>query len=184
MSVTATDPTAVVGTYVLDPVHSTATFAVKHIVSTFRGGFAVESASFEVTPEGPAALSGVAKVDSVDVRQADLKGHLLSPDFFDAERTPEIRFSSSRLTGEVGGEVTLEGELEIKGTTRPITATGIISEPVVGPDGNARIAVELETKLDRNDYGIGWNMDLPGGRKALGDDVTLTVVLELVREEA
>jgi polyisoprenoid-binding protein YceI len=184
MSVTTIDPTAVAGTYVLDPVHSTATFAVKHIVSTFRGGFAVDSASFEVAPDGPAALSGVAKVDSVEVRQADLKGHLLSPEFFDAERTPEIRFSSSRLTGEVGGEVTLEGELEIKGISKPITATGTISEPVDGPDGNTRIAVELETKLDRNDYGIGWNMDLPGGRKALGDDVTLTVVLELVREEA
>jgi polyisoprenoid-binding protein YceI len=184
MSLTATDPTAVTGTYVLDPVHSHASFAVKHIVSTFRGGFAVDSASLDVTAEGPAALNGGVRVDTIDVRQADLKGHLLAPDFFDAERTPEIKFSSSKITGQVGGEITLEGELEIKGVSKPVTARGHITDPAIGPDEKARIAVELDTTVNRKDYGIDWNMDLPGGRKALGDDVTLTVVLELVREEA
>ena len=78
----------------------------------------------------------------------------------------------------------VDGELTIRGATRPVVARGEISGPAPGPDGNESVGIDLETKVDRHDYGLDWQMDLPNGGKTLGDDVTLTVHLELIKEEA
>ena len=176
MSTITTVPT---GTWTLDPVHSKAGFAVRHSgIATFRGHFSELSAQLE---EG--TLTGAVDVSSVEVPVAQLKGHLLAPDFFDAEQFPQITFTASELSVE-GEQLSLRGELTMKGVTQPLEAKGSLAGPATYLDGSERIAISLETIVNRHDFGVSWNADLPTGGKAVGDDVTLTVDLYLVKAEA
>jgi polyisoprenoid-binding protein YceI len=178
---TATTTKIPAGVYTLDALHSSAGFEVTHNeISTFRASFGKVDATLESSDEA-IKLSGAVTVDSIDVADDMLRPHLLSPEFFDAERHPEVRFSSNELEIADDGSVELRGELTINTTTNPIEARGAIKGPVVGPDDNERIALDFETVVNRHDYGMGWNMDLPDGRKVLGDDVKLIVHLELIR---
>jgi polyisoprenoid-binding protein YceI len=168
------------GTWHSDPVHSHVGFYVRHVVGTFRGSFG----RFEATlsdATGEPQLSGSVPVESVHVDEENLYGHLLSPEFFDRERAPEIRFDSTRILRE-GDQVVVEGELTVKGITRTVVARGEIAGPAAGPAESVRLGIDLEAKVDRHDFGLDWNMELPDGGKALGDEVTLTVHLELVTE--
>jgi polyisoprenoid-binding protein YceI len=168
------------GTWQSDPVHSHVGFAVKHVVGTFRGSFG----EFEATlsdASGEQQLSGHVPAESVQVKEEALQGHLLSPEFFDVEKTPEIAFQSTGIKAE-DGQVAVDGELTVKGITKKVVARGEISGPAPGPAESERLGIELETIVDRHDYGLDWQMDLPGGGKTLGDDVTLTVHVELIKE--
>ncbi len=168
------------GTWQSDPVHSHAGFSVKHVVGTFRGNFK-EFAATLTGADGETELSGRAPVASVQVNEQSLYGHLQSPEFFDAEQHPGIDFTSSEIRRE-DDQVSIDGDLTIKGVTRPVTARGEINGPAPGPADSERVGLDLEAKVDRHDFGLDWNMDLPGGGKALGDEVTLTIHLELVKE--
>jgi len=164
------------GTWHVDPVHSMVGFSVKHmVVANFRGGFG----SFDVTiDEGD--LRGTVDVASVNVSEPNLNGHLLSPDFFDAERNPQLSFSSTAIRVS-DGELDIDGELTIKGVTRPVTITGTVSGPVTHAfDGSSRLGLELETVIDRTAFGLDWNAPLPTGGFAVGNDVKLRAELELV----
>jgi len=180
---TVAEKTAIpTGTWKADPVHSSVGFSVKHmVVATFRGSFTAFDVTLDNTGEKP-VLYGAVRVDSVDVRDETLNGHLLSPDFFDAEKTPEIRFTSTAIRVE-GDELVVDGELEIKGTNRPVEARGTIVGPVPNVADQERIGIGLETTVDRRDYGLNWNADLPKGGFAVENDVTLTVQLELAEED-
>jgi polyisoprenoid-binding protein YceI len=154
--------------------HSSADFAVKYVVSTFRGSIEDLHATLE-----DGVLSGSAKVASIKVKDDNLTGHLMAPDFFDAEQYPEISFRSTSIEGDgEGNEVTVQGELTLKGVTKPITATGTLEGPSEDFAGNTRLGFTLETTIDRTDYGVNWNAELPSGGKALADEVTLHVELE------
>jgi polyisoprenoid-binding protein YceI len=180
MTTAQAESTIPTGSWQSDPIHSHVGFAVKHVVGTFRGSFNEFDARVSDASGNP-GLSGRAKVDSVQVPEENLYGHLLSPEFFDAEQHPEIIFDANQISRD-GDEVVVGGELTVKGVTKPVVARGEISGPAIGPDENERIGIDLETKVDRHDYGLDWQMDLPGGGKTLGDEVTLTVHLELVKE--
>jgi polyisoprenoid-binding protein YceI len=161
-------------------VHSSIGFAVRHAVGTFRGAFG----RFEATlsdASGEPRLIGRVPVESVQVKDENLETHLLSPEFFDRDQTPEIGFESSRVARE-DDQLIVDGELTVKGITKAVTARGELSGPIPGADGSDRLGVELETTVDRHDYGLDWNMDMPDGSKILGDEVTLTVHLELIKE--
>ena len=175
MSVTETTKRfAPAGTWAADPVHSHVSFEVAYSgVNTFRGGFqefqAVLAGGDEPT------LEGTAKVGSVDVKDEQLNGHLQTPDFFDAERFPEISFRATDLD---------RGELTIKGVTRPVELTGSVSEPNVDPFGRERVGIKLETTVDRNEFGVSWNAPNQGGGNYLGDQVKLIAELAFVKQEA
>lgn len=177
---TATTTEIPTGTWSVDPVHSSASFAIERTgLSLFRTSFKELEAKL-TTGEG-ATLEGRVAVESIDVQQPDFRGHLLSPEFFDSARHPQIEFSSDEL--EIDGEaVTLRGTLAIAGKSRPVEAHGAFRGPLTDPMGAERVALSLKAQVNRHDYGIGWNMDLPNGKKVLGDDVTLTVELELVKD--
>jgi polyisoprenoid-binding protein YceI len=180
---TVTEKTAIpTGIWKSDPVHSTVGFSVKHmVVATFRGSFT----DFGVTLDnsgGEPVLYGAVRVDSVDVRDEKLNGHLLSPDFFDVEKTPEIRFTSTDIRTE-GDELVVDGELEIKGTSRPVVARGTIVGPVENIAGKEGVGLDLSTTVDRREYGLNWNAPLPKGGFAVENEVTLHVHLELAKEE-
>ena len=118
------------------------------------------------------------------MKDEQLSGHLQSPDFFDAERYPEISFRADELSLADGGTVAGSGELTIKGITKPIEATGTWTEPATDAFGNSRGHLNLEAVIDRTEWDINWNMPLPSGGNVLANDVTLTVEVSLVEQQA
>ena len=168
------------GTYTADPVHSSAGFAVKHMLATFRGGFSTINATVTAEEDGTARLTGTVPVDSVVVKDENLQAHLQSPEFFDAEQHPEIRFDSVEL--EIDGQTaTLTGDLTIKGHTETVTAEGSVVGPIEDPFGNTKLALQFETVVDRTKFGLNWNAPLPKGGFMLANEVTLSVDLELLK---
>jgi polyisoprenoid-binding protein YceI len=183
MSVTETTaPLAPTGTWEVDKTHSAVSFEIEHSgISTFRGGFGDYDAT--LTGGEQPSLEGSARVASAVVQDENLAGHLQSPDFFDAQRNPEIRFTATELRKLDGGRVEGTGELTIKGVTKPIELTGRVTGPVTDPYGNERLGLRLETTVDRTSYGITWNAPMPSGGNILADDVRLTAELELVQAQ-
>ena len=171
---------SITGNWDLDVAHSTIGFSVKHmVVSTFRGRFERYQAAVQ-TVDGRPQLVGTVDAASIEVKNPDLAAHLLAPDFFDAERHPQLRFVSSRLDVD-GDRVEVEGDLTIRGVTRPVRGTGTIAGPVEDPYGSTRLGVRLEAVVDRREFGLEWNMPLPKGGFALGNEVTVLVDLEFTR---
>ena len=168
------------GTYATDGVHSSAGFAVKHMLSTFRGSFGTVNAQVTVAEDGSARLDGTVPVSSVIVKDENLQAHLQSPEFFDGEQYPEIRFHGLDLTVD-GDTATLTGDLTIKGHTERVTAEGTVAGPVEDPFGNTKLGLQFETVVDRTQFGLNWNAPLPKGGFMLANDVTISVDLELAQ---
>ncbi len=170
-----------VGTWKVDPTHSSANFAVKHmIVATFRGHFDDIDGELVVGDDGSAKLVGRVKAGSIVVKDENLQGHLGSPDFFDTERFAEITFESSQIRRD-GDELTVDGNLTIKDQTHPVEARGTISGPAVTLGDVEKVGLTLETVIDRSQFGLAWNAPLPKGGFAVENEVTLTVELELAK---
>lgn len=168
------------GTYTSDPVHSAAGFAVKHMLATFRGSFARLNVELTVGEDGRPHLVGTVPVDSVVVKDENLAAHLQSPEFFDGEQFPAIRFESSEIAVD-GPVARLTGDLTIKGHTERVTAEGSVVGPIEDPFGNTKLGLQFETVVDRTKFGLNWNAPLPKGGFMLADDVTLSVDLELAQ---
>jgi polyisoprenoid-binding protein YceI len=174
-------PALQTGTWQLDPVHSRVGFAVDYLAGTFHGSFAPFEAALTVDDGGTATLSGSAKVESIQVQDESLGAHLASPEFFDAEHSPEITFVSDGFEAD-GAFVAVPGELTIKGITKPVQLTGNISGPITDPYGRQRANVRLETTVDRSAFGLDWNVPLPSGEQALAQDVTLDAELGFIKD--
>ena len=155
------------GKWAVDKVHSDIAFAIKYMIGTFTGSFSEFDA--ELTD---GVLRGAAKVASVQVKDPNLEAHLQSPEFFDAERHPELSFSSRNINRD-GERLTIDGEITIKGHTEPVEIVGVISDPINDPYGGERFGLKLEAKVDRTQFGVSWNNPLPSGEPALSDQVTL-----------
>ena len=163
------------GTWKVDPVHSDLGFSVDYMSGTFRGTFS----KFDVeVVEGQ--LRGRAEVSSVQVKDENLEAHLQSPDFFDAERHPQLRFESKSVRRD-GERVTIDGEITIKGETRPVEITGTVTDPISDPFGNERFGLRIQTAIDRTAFGVSWNNPLPSGEPALSNDVRIEAELQLVK---
>jgi polyisoprenoid-binding protein YceI len=171
--------TALAGTFNADPVHSSFGFAVKYQnVSNFRGTLGEVNATLV-----DGKLEGTAQVESISiVTPEQFRAHVLSADFFDVENHPTVTFSSSDVTLNDDATATVNGELTIRGVTKPITATGTWQAPSQDAFGNTRAHLQLETTIDRTEFGLTWNMPLPAGGNALADDVTLAVDIALVQQ--
>jgi polyisoprenoid-binding protein YceI len=163
------------GTWHLDPVHSSIGFELAYMGGVFRGQLREVDAALE-----DARLTGSARVASVDVKDENLAAHLQSPEFFDVERYPELRFASTGIDG--GEELTIRGEITIKGVTEPVELTGRATEPLTDAYGRERFGLTVETKVDRTAFGLNWNLPLPSGEPALSNEVTLVAELFFVKE--
>jgi polyisoprenoid-binding protein YceI len=171
------------GTWVVDPVHSSVAFAVTHNgVTTFRSGF--ERYEARLSGGEQPRLEGSVEVASVAIEEEMLKGHLLSPEFFDVQRFPQLRFASSELSVDEDGTLRLAGELEIHGEKRQVEAGGRFAQLGEDAYGKARVGLSLEATVDRRDFGLDWQAELPSGGEVLDYAVTISVDLELVAEEA
>jgi polyisoprenoid-binding protein YceI len=176
----ATPQSLAAGTWSIDPVHSHVGFSVKHmVVSNFRGRFEDYDGALTVGEDGTPTLEGSVRVDSIVVKDENLAAHLKSPDFFDSERYPQIDFRSTAVRLEEGGELEVQGDLTIKDRTHPVTVQGRLTGPHTIAEGIEALGVELETVIDRREYGLEWNAPLPKGGFALENDVKLQVTLEL-----
>lgn len=162
------------GTWNADAVHSSVSFAVPLVVSTFTGDVPDFEASLV-----DGQLTGVARIASLVTKDENLTGHLASPEFFDAERFPEVRFASREIRRE-GDRVNVDGTITIKGETRPAILEGTVVGPAVDQFGATRVGLKLSTTVDRTQFGIAWNMPLPNGEPALSNEVTLLADLTLV----
>src|SRR3954453_17382827 len=174
---TATQPFS--GTFTADPVHSSFGFAVRYQgVSLFKGTLSEVDAKL-----ADGRLEGTAKVESISIRTPEqFRAHVLSPEFFDAANHPEVTFTSSDLDLSDDGTAKVGGELTIKGITKPVEAEGTWTEPATDAFGSTRGHLQLEAIIDRTEWDMNWNMDLPTGGKVLSNDVTLTVDVSLIEQ--
>ncbi len=169
------------GTYHAQPVPSTFAFGVRHSgVFWFRGSFSDVVATLNGDLDEP-VLEGCARVDSISVREPEaLRTHLLGPEFFDAERHPEVRFRSTSMRLGDDGRAAVDGELTIRGATRTISAAGQYAAPRQASFGEVA-GIELHTSLDRREFGFDWQMELPGGGVAVSWEVEVDIDLLLIR---
>jgi polyisoprenoid-binding protein YceI len=164
------------GTWSVDTIHSTVGFAVKYMAGTFQGTFSDFGVRLD---EG--VLTGSAEVASIQVKDPNLEAHLQSPDFFDAERFPQLSFRA-RDVSRAGDDIAMKGELTLKGHTEPVEITGHVTDPSQDPYGGERFGLRLEATIDRREFGLNWNNPLPSGDPALANEVTIAVDLQLARE--
>lgn len=164
------------GTWKLDPVHSTFGFLVTHNgVSKFRGQFEQVEATLE-----DGVLVGTAWVESVQTAIPQLKAHLVSPDFFNAAETPTITFRSTDIRVADDGTAEVDGEQTIRDVTNQVTATGNIAHGESLRGGEV-VGFDLDATIDRRDYGLSWQAQLPNGGDAVAWDVALEAHLELAQ---
>ena len=171
--------------WVIDPTHSEIGFKVKHMMFTnVSGKFAGFNA--DATTDGDnfdnASFSFSAATDSVSTGNADRDGHLLSPDFFDAEKFPKLTFESDSLTKKNEGEYTLTGSLTLHGVTQLVTLDAEFGGIAKDPWGNIKAAFALTGKLNRKDFGLTWNSALETGGVLVGEEVKLAIELQFIKQ--
>ncbi|QKJ21209.1 YceI family protein [Microbacterium hominis] len=167
------------GTWVLDPSHSEVTFSVRHMmISKVRGTFGVKSATI-TAPENPLEAKVEASVDvtSVDTNDEGRDNHLRSADFFDTEAHPTMTFASTGARYE-GGDFLVDGDLTIRGTTRPVTFEVEFGGFGTDPWGNYKAGATAKTVVNREEFGLTWNAALETGGVLVGKDVTITLDLQ------
>ncbi len=167
----------------VDPVHSTATFAIKHMmVSTVHGNFGKVTGTVNHDPKDPTKSSANIQIDpaSLDTRVEKRDAHLKSADFFDVQTCPQMNFKSTKVEKAGDKKYKVTGDLTMHCTTKPVTLdVEGLNGPVKGPQGANLYAATATGKLSRKDFGLTWNRALEAGGVAVGDDVQLTVDLEL-----
>jgi len=169
----------------IDSAHSAAQFSIRHMmVATVRGHFGKLTGTARWDPANPSTASVQAQVDvaSIDTREPKRDAHLKSPDFFDVQKYPTMSFRSRRLSPAGEGRWSLEGDLTIRGVTRPVTfQVEGLGQPLQGPGGSLRTGATATARINRKDFGMSWNRVLDAGGVAVGEEVTITVDVELVR---
>jgi polyisoprenoid-binding protein YceI len=167
------------GTWSIDPVWSSLEFEVKKLgLMSVKGR--VPGFGGTITGGDSPRIDGSVDATSITTFDEQRDGHLQSPDFFDTARFPELRFASTAVT-TAGDELVVEGDLTIKGVTRPVELRGRYVGAAHDPYGNERVGVELKGVVDRTDFGLSWNAPLPGGGFLLPNEVTLRASFAAVK---
>jgi polyisoprenoid-binding protein YceI len=171
------------GTWVVDPVHSSVGFEVKHMmISTVRGHFSEFEGTLEAAEDyHDSRVQGSAQVASIDTGNADRDAHLRSPEFFDAKRYPEIHFESTAIEHRVAGTYRVMGELTIKGITREIEVDASVEGSAVDPWGRDRVGIAVRGIIDRTDFGLTWQQRLATGGMLVGEQVAIRIDISAVR---
>jgi len=173
-------------TWTLDPAHSQIEFAVKHMmVTTVRGQFRQFTTEVDFDEEHPERSSVVAHIDvsSIDTGMAARDAHLRSADFFEAETFPELTFRSTSIEAR-GDGYKIEGDLTIRGETRPVTLDAEIGGVVANMQGGRRAAFNATTKVSRKAWGLTWNVALESGGFLVGDEIKITLDMAVLQAEA
>ena len=174
------------GTYVTDTAHTTFGFSVKHLgIATVRGKFNEFEGTLAIGEDPSSAkLSGVAKTASIDTGEPQRDEHLRSPDFFDAEKNPELRYESTSVRQLDADNFEIEGELTMHGVTNPLTLNAEFLGAEVDPYGNDRVAFEITGKLERSQWGMKFNAALGSGNLMVSDTVKLAIDVSAIRQSS
>ncbi len=171
-------------TYQIDPRHSSAGFAVTHLmISTVRGEFHGVTGTVVVDDSDVSKSSVNVTIDatSVDTREPERDKHLKSEAFFDVAKHPTITFQSTGVERNNDGTLKVTGDLTIRGVTKTATLTATLPKaPIKDPWGLQRTAVSASTKINRQDFGVAWNQKLDSGGVVVGDDVNITLDVEMI----
>ena len=184
MSTTAQPTTRT--TWTIDPAHSQVEFAVRHLmISTVRGRFVDVTGTVLADERDPkrSTVEASMSVASIDTRVEQRDNHLRSADFFDVEKYPTITFRSKRIEGDPTGEFTLVGDLTIRNVTREIALDVTFEGRGKDPWGNERAGFTAKSKLNRKDFGLTWNQALETGGVVVGDEVKVSIEVELVKAQ-
>jgi polyisoprenoid-binding protein YceI len=193
MSITETTPVTrtvdgtevpAAGAYALDPAHSHVGMSVRHMmVSRTKGRFADVSGTVHIAEE---PLESFVEVEiqaaSIDTRDETRDGHLRSPDFFDVEEHPTIGYRSTKVTPAGRGRWTVDGDLTVRGVTRPVALDVTFEGGAKDPWGGDRIGFTARGELDREAFGLTWNQALETGGVLVGKQVRIEVEAEAVRQ--
>ncbi len=172
------------GTWVSDPTHSEITFSVRHLaISKVKGKFETFTIT-AVTSENPHSTQITASIDvsSINTGNAQRDGHLRTNDFFAPEEYPTIEFVSTAIRHE-GDDVFIDGELTMRGVTKPVTFEGEFGGVAVNGYGMTMAGGSFSTKINRHDFGVSWNAALEAGGITLGDDVTITIDAQVALQQ-
>jgi polyisoprenoid-binding protein YceI len=174
-----------VTTWNIDPAHSAAEFKVRHLmISNVKGKFSGLSGVLKLDEGNYAHSSVEASIPVSTVSTGDEKrdGHLLTADFFDAEKFPAMAFKSTNVESTGGGNYDVSGDLTIHGVTKPVVfKVEDVSEPSKDPWGNSRIGLSGSIKIDRKDFGLTFNASLETGGVMVGEEVTISLDVEFVK---
>ncbi len=177
---------ALASTWELDPAHSSVQFAVSHLmVSTVRGTFNTfrGTVSFDETDPTKSSVEATIDVASIDTREAKRDEHLKGPDFFDAEKFPVITFKSKSVASTGADKFRVVGDVTIHGVTKEIALEASGSpKPFKDPFGKTRMGGAVRGKLNRKDFGMTWNKSLDSSGVVVGDEITITIDVELVQK--
>jgi polyisoprenoid-binding protein YceI len=181
MSILAESSVTVIpaGTWSIDPSWSSLEFEVRKLgIVNIKGR--APGLSGTISGGEAASIDGAVDASTITTFDADRDAHLQSPDFFDTQRHPELRFESTSVEAQ-GGELVVSGELTIKGVTNPVELRGTLVGPADDPWGNERIGLELAGSVDRTAFGLNWNAPLPGGGFLLPEAVALKAYFAATR---
>jgi polyisoprenoid-binding protein YceI len=172
------------GTYALDAAHKRVGFVARHLmVSKVRGEFSEATATITIA-EDPlqTAVSASIVTASVSTGQADRDNHLRTGDFFEAEKYPTIEFKSTGIKSHSGNEFVLDGTLTIKGVTKPVELTVEFEGTSRSPYGQDVFGFEAHTEIDREDWGLTWNVALESGGVMIGKKIKIEIEGEAIRQ--
>ncbi len=184
LSVLAAAPLVAADTYAVDKGHSSVEFRIRHFASKVNGRFSDFEGSIQADPAKPEAssVSFTIKTVSVDTNNGNRDNDLRSPNFFDAAKFPEISFRSSKMISTGKDQYAVTGTLTMHGVSKEVTLPVTYLGSMKDPRGNERASFELNTKLNRKDFGIDWNKTLDSGSLMLSDDVDVTIDLETIKK--
>jgi len=175
-------------TWQIDPQHSSAQFAVRHLgLSTVRGAFSKVSGTMQLDDQDvtKSTIEVTIDVNTVDTREPDRDKDLRSERFFDVAHFPTMTFKSKRVEQLAPGKLRVTGDLTIRGTTKEVVLdVDGLTVPIKDPWGNQRVAASATTKINRQDYGVKWNAKLDNGGVVVGDDVNITIDVEMIQKAA
>lgn len=164
--------------WVIDPSHSQITFSVRHLgISTVRGSFKSIAGSIEANGDSVDSAQFTIDMDSITTGDQRRDDHLRSPDFFDVATFPEARFEARQVTRS-GNEISVTGDLTMRGVTKPVSLKGEVGGPAKDPWGNSKVSAELSTKISRKDWGLTWNAALETGGVLVSDEVKLDIEVQ------
>ena len=182
---TVTATTAVpTGTWTVDASHSKVGFAVKHMgIATVRGEFTEFAGALEIGDDlSTAKAYGTVKVATVDTNEPQRDDHLRSPDFFEAERYPEMTFESTRIEALDDEAFRITGNLTLHGVTNEVVLHADVLGTDIDPWGNERVGLEITSQLSRGDYGMKFNQALGSGNVLVADKVKLALDISAVKQ--
>ena len=176
--------TASVTTWKIDPAHTSVEFSVKHMmITTVKGRFTDVTGDVTVDESNPSAARAQVTINaaSIDTREPQRDAHLRSGDFFDVEKFPTLTFRTTRIEGDTQN-FKMTGDLTIHGVTRPIRLDVTHEGRAKDPWGGERVGYSATGRIKRSDYGLTWNAALETGGFLVGDEVKISLDIELIRQ--